>query len=507
MSSALRELCCFNYNINIFELERLMNYLSSGKHASSKEVTVDSDLKKLNQTKITACFNKSLIETPPKVLVENIESKAFSSPYHFDKKDDQLFVRNGVFNSKSSDFKSENLGCYGLRYALQDPLNCFGSHFNQETWLKSQPHELSNGTLLFHNKIGDGGFGHVFKGTFKDKLTGDMREVAIKVNLIVKDFKCLAGLISTLKREIDFLEGFKKIDPLEETAVVEYISKGNLGFNTLCLVEGIGEYTLYDILKKSGFKGLTILNVNKIAQGIFKTLAIFRNPFIDIVHGDLKPENILFTKKKNGLKVTLIDFGFVQKVNNQGLPSKFLGTIYYKAPEIALALPFDQSYDSWSTACILFETFTGHVLFSAKNDQELLAMIENLIGPPPESFVKKISEPFRYLDFNQAQGQWHFKRYNMDETVVDNVKLLFEEKLSFNPKLETKNYKDDKFFELFYSKEILDLFKELLLSILKWEPSSRALPEEVLQHPFFEKIAIQKHIYKNHSLVLLHNTQ
>jgi serine/threonine protein kinase len=491
MSITPRNLCCFSYEINTFHIENFVSFFSSNSSevlAQTKEplpglvveTTRDEIEKKINQVaQQELSFSSSLLNPSSSVF----KTRACSLPL-----DKSNF--DGINNESTQSLLKTSL-------SLLNPQSFYSRDFDQEKWLKSKIHQLKNGTLTFNEKIGSGSYGSVFSGLFKDNSTATILSVAIKVNLMVTDFKIFADSVAILKREIGFLQRFQQIDPLHLSNVVEFISQGSLGFNTLCLVEKLGNFSLYDTLKNSGFHGVTFLSVNKVALGLFKMLCTFRQPSINCVHTDLKPENIVFTKTNRGLKVTVIDFGFVQEVSSPLKPSKFLGTIYYKAPEVALALPFDHNIDTWSTACILFETFTGSELFTARDDKTLLLMIENLIGPPPKSFVEKLLDPFKYLDFDHNKKEWRFKRDERVVVDVDSIKSRFENKLSYDPLRHQNKYKDEKTFYLFYSEELLELFKDMLLSILKWEPSERATPEQLLLHPFFLKINIQKNLLES----------
>ena len=82
---------------------------------------------------------------------------------------------------------------------------------------------------------------------------------------------------------------------------------------------------------------------------------------IDISHRDIKAENILL---KNS-KVTLIDFGFAQKiVASNPLSHDRRGSADYISPEIVMCNPHDpKKSDIWSLGVILFTLLTGSLPF------------------------------------------------------------------------------------------------------------------------------------------------
>ena len=51
---------------------------------------------------------------------------------------------------------------------------------------------------------------------------------------------------------------------------------------------------------------------------------------------------------------------------------------------------YTDAVDIWSVGCIFTELFTGQVLLPAKDESELMYMINDLLGNQPESFIDKI---------------------------------------------------------------------------------------------------------------------
>ena len=49
-------------------------------------------------------------------------------------------------------------------------------------------------------------------------------------------------------------------------------------------------YNLYELLKETGFHGVSLNLIRKFAKQILKALAFLARPDVDIIHCDLKPE-------------------------------------------------------------------------------------------------------------------------------------------------------------------------------------------------------------------------
>ena len=67
-------------------------------------------------------------------------------------------------------------------------------------------------------------------------------------------------------------------------------------------------FNLYDLLRRTHFKGVNLLLIRKFARQVLKALAFLSLPEVETIHCDLKPENILFrASHRSAIKV--IDFG------------------------------------------------------------------------------------------------------------------------------------------------------------------------------------------------------
>uniref|UniRef100_A0A3P9HPY7 Protein kinase domain-containing protein n=1 Tax=Oryzias latipes TaxID=8090 RepID=A0A3P9HPY7_ORYLA len=176
--------------------------------------------------------------------------------------------------------------------------------------------------------LGEGGFGKVARCT---KL-GSPEMYAIKIITNVQEGK----------EEYESMKLIQVLHPDENHLMKMYEC---FSFqNVICLVYEILEESLEDFLIKNECKATPVTYVRALAQQMFQALKALKS--IGVVHCDIKLDNIMFADKKS-LKFKLIDFGLA--VESKELP---IGTeiqvTRFRAPEVILGLPLDESVDMWA---------------------------------------------------------------------------------------------------------------------------------------------------------------
>ncbi|KNG89695.1 protein kinase [Aspergillus nomiae NRRL 13137] len=80
----------------------------------------------------------------------------------------------------------------------------------------------------------------------------------------------------------------------------------------------------------------------------------------------------------------------------------------YRAPEVTLDMEWDCKVDIWSTGTMIWDLVQDTHLFFAKregqlNDEQHLAEIVSLMGPPPPEFLRRSKRSGQFWD---EQGNW-----------------------------------------------------------------------------------------------------
>lgn len=90
-----------------------------------------------------------------------------------------------------------------------------------------------------------------------------------------------------------------------------------------------------------------------------------------IVHRDIKPQNTLWNPENFLLKIC--DFGSAKKISKNEDSICYIGSRFYRAPELVLgSTRYDQAIDMWAVGCIFAETLLVRPIFYSKNNADLL---------------------------------------------------------------------------------------------------------------------------------------
>ncbi|EFO82624.1 CRE-HPK-1 protein [Caenorhabditis remanei] len=162
-----------------------------------------------------------------------------------------------------------------------------------------------------------------------------------------------------------------------------------------CLVFEMLEQNLYDFLKQNKFMPLPL---NAIRPILFQVLtALHKLKTLGLIHADLKPENIMLVDpQQQPFRVKVIDFGSASH-RNKAVTNTYLQSRYYRAPEIILGLPFNESIDMWSLGCVIAELFLGWPLYPGSSEYDQIRFIIQTQGLPPTTMLESASKLHRFF--------------------------------------------------------------------------------------------------------------
>ncbi|KAF7142091.1 hypothetical protein RHSIM_Rhsim06G0123100 [Rhododendron simsii] len=222
--------------------------------------------------------------------------------------------------------------------------------------------DLKTATNDFNNKIGEGGFGSVFKGTLSDGT-----EVAVKR---------LAGL-SQIKKS--FLAEVQTIGSIHHVNLVRLIGFCAENSNRLLVYEYLSNGSLDRwIFKRHQELTLGWESRRKIIVDIAKGLAYLHEECRQkIFHLDVKPQNILLDEN---FEAKVSDFGLAKLIDKDQsrIVATLRGTPGYMAPEW-LSLIITEKVDVYSFGVVVLEILCGRKNLDRsqpEEDMHLLGLFE-----------------------------------------------------------------------------------------------------------------------------------
>ncbi|XP_075666911.1 G-type lectin S-receptor-like serine/threonine-protein kinase At1g11300 [Castanea sativa] len=223
--------------------------------------------------------------------------------------------------------------------------------------------ELASATNNFHlsNKLGEGGFGPVYKGKLSDG-----QEIAVK--------------------RLSKASGQGSQEFMNEVVVISKLQHRNLVRLLGCCVEGEEKMLIYEYMPNKSLDAFLfdppkekLLDWGKrfnIIEGIGRALLyLHRDSRLRIIHRDLKASNILLDKELNS---KISDFGMARIFGNdedQANTNRVVGTYGYMSPEYAMEGRFSEKSDVFSFGVLLLEIISGRKNSSFYHDEQSMSLL------------------------------------------------------------------------------------------------------------------------------------
>ncbi|XP_058092176.1 cysteine-rich receptor-like protein kinase 10 [Magnolia sinica] len=212
-------------------------------------------------------------------------------------------------------------------------------------WIDLVTIQFATNNFLEANKLGQGGFGPVYKGVLPDGKEIAVKRLSRSSGQGLDEFKNEVILIAKLQHRNLVRLLYCCIEGEEKLLIYEYMPNTSL------------DVFLFDSNKRAQLnweKRLQI--VGGIARGL---LYLHEDSRLRIIHRDLKPSNVLLDHEMNP---KISDFGMARIFGgnqSQGSTKRVVGTYGYMAPEYAIAGLFSVKSDVFSFGVLLLEIVSG----------------------------------------------------------------------------------------------------------------------------------------------------
>ncbi|KAL0407304.1 UNVERIFIED_CONTAM: G-type lectin S-receptor-like serine/threonine-protein kinase [Sesamum latifolium] len=208
---------------------------------------------------------------------------------------------------------------------------------------------LSNATKKFDttNKLGQGGFGPVFKGKLPNGQEIAVKRLARSSNQGLEEF-------------------------MNEVEVISRLQHRNLVRLLGCCVEHEEKMLVYEFLPNGSLDSYLFVIIEGICRGL---LYLHRDSRLRIIHRDLKASNILLDEDLNP---KISDFGMARIFcckEDQANTTRVVGTYGYMPPEYALRGIFSEKSDIYSFGVLLLEILSGRRNTSFYHEDQQLFLI------------------------------------------------------------------------------------------------------------------------------------
>jgi dual specificity tyrosine-phosphorylation-regulated kinase 2/3/4 len=214
---------------------------------------------------------------------------------------------------------------------------------------------------------------------------------------------------------------------------------------------------LYEFIKAHDFRGFSLKLIRRFTKQLLSTLVLLQGK--KVIHCDLKPENVLLAHPLHS-EIKVIDFGSSCFENEKVYT--YIQSRFYRSPEVILGMSYGMPIDMWSLGCILAELYTGYPIFPGENEQEQLACIMEIFGPPEKHLIEKSTRKKLFFD------------------------SLGKPRLTVSSKGRRRRPSSKELRQALKCDD--EAFLDFITRCLRWDPARRLNPNDSLHHEFITGI-------------------
>ena len=238
------------------------------------------------------------------------------------------------------------------------------------------------GEYTIESKLGQGGFGAVFKASHP--LIGKI--VAIKV--LARKYSVDHEMVAR------FVAEARAVNQIRHRNIIDIFSFGQLEDDGrhYYVMEYLEGETLDALLERRG--RLELAEALPILRAVGRALDAAHAK--GIAHRDLKPENIFLGQDDGGVWPKLLDFGIAKLMGNDEGKSKTrtgipMGTPFYMSPEQCRGKDVDHRTDFYAFGIVAYQLLTGVMPLDADDFMTIMMRQMNDMPEPPSRHVPELA--------------------------------------------------------------------------------------------------------------------
>ncbi|CAN7127253.1 unnamed protein product, partial [Brassica rapa subsp. narinosa] len=276
--------------------------------------------------------------------------------------------------------------CIRDKYTRERDLRAQGLQTVCFTWRQL---EAATNNFDQANKLGEGGFGSVFRGELSDGTIIAVKQLSSKSCQGNREFVNEIGMISGLNHpNLVKLYGCC-VEKNQLMLVYEYMEN-----NSLALA----------LFGKSSLKLQWEVRQN-ICVGIARGLEfLHEGSMIRMVHRDIKTSNVLLDADLRDVNIS--DFGLARlhEEEHTHISTKIAGTVGYMAPEYALWGHLTEKADVFSFGVVAMEIVSGKSNMKRKGSDDHVSLINWALTLHQRGDIMEIVDPVLQRDFNSKEA-------------------------------------------------------------------------------------------------------
>ncbi|XP_076948607.1 putative LRR receptor-like serine/threonine-protein kinase At1g07650 [Bidens hawaiensis] len=250
--------------------------------------------------------------------------------------------------------------------------------------------EAATNNFADSNKLGEGGFGSVYKGTLLDGTLIAVKKLSSKSSQGNREFVNEIGMIASIQHpNVVRLHGCC-VERNQLLLVYEYMENNSLA------------HALFEN-DKAKIK-LDFRTRQRICVGIAKGLAfLHEESVIRMIHRDIKATNVLLDRD---LTPKISDFGLAKLDDEEDthITTRVAGTIGYMAPEYALRGQLTYKADVYSFGVLALEIVSGRNNMKYRPTDESISFIDWIISLKQKGSLMELVDQELCSNFNKKEA-------------------------------------------------------------------------------------------------------